>query len=155
MRNATNVGTRPAPARPQTRAEVRVIVLLLDLAVGLWMLSGPVRSACAQVPVTPAPAVPATPTPLPATATSVPVATPAPTAPPAATSTRPPAPVVTPAAPPPTPTRPAPTVPPTPAPSTAPRAGGFPLDLAFGLICGGAATLAAGLALLRRGRRHR
>jgi hypothetical protein len=153
MRNTGKTGTRPAPARPPTRAEVRAIALLLGLAVGLWTLSGPVRSACAQVPVTPAPAVPATPTPLPAT--PVPVATPAPTTPPAATSTRPPAPVATPVAPPPTPTRPAPTVGPTPAPSTAPRAGGFPLDLAFGLIGAGAATLAAGLALLRRGRRHR
>ena len=151
MRNVTTLGTRPA--RPPTRAEVLTIVLLLGLAVGLWTLSGPVRSASAQVPVTPAPAVPATPTPLPATA--VPVATPGPTTPPAATATRPPAPVVTPAAPPPTATRPPAIVGPTPGPATAPRAGGIPLELAFGLLGGGVATLAAGLALLGRGRRHR
>ena len=151
MRNVTTLGTRPA--RPPTRAEVLTIVLLLGLAVGLWTLSGPVRSASAQVPVTPAPAIPATPTPLPAAATPVPVATAAPTTPPAATSTRPPAPVVTPAAAPPTPTRPPATVAPTPAPATAPRAGGFPLDLALGLLGAGAASMAGGLILLRRGRR--
>ena len=145
MRNVTTMGTRPAPARPPTRAEVLTIVLLLGLAVGLWTLSGPVRSASAQVPVTPAPAIPATPTPLPAAATPVPVATAAPT--------RPPAPVVTPAAAPPTPTRPPATVAPTPAPATAPRAGGFPLDLALGLLGAGAASMAGGLILLRRGRR--
>ena len=153
MRNTCKTGMRPSPPRRPTRTEVRAIALLLGLTVGLWTPSGPVRSAGAQVPVTPAPAVPATPTPLPATA--VPVATPAPTTPPAPIATRPPAPVVTPAAPPPTATRPAPVAQPTPAPTTAPRAGGIPLDLAFGLLGAGAATLAAGLALLRRGRRHR
>ena len=42
---------------------------------------------------------------------------------------------------------------PTPIPAAAPRAGGIPPDLALGLLGGGAAALAGGLALLRRGRR--
>lgn len=158
MRNTGTMGSRPT--QPPRRAKMQVVALWLALTAGLWALSGPAGSANAQVPVTPAPAVPATPTPPPATppplpATSVPVAPPAPATPPAVTLTQPPAPVATTAASPPTATRPASAVPPTPAPTTAPRAGGVPLELAYGLIGGGTATLAAGLAMLRRGPRRR
>jgi hypothetical protein len=98
------------------------------------------RPVGAQVPVTPAPVVPATPT-------TVLTATPAPTETPAAKPEVPrtPAPTATPAAPPP--------AVPTPTPAAAPRTGGIPPDLALGLLGGGAAALAGGLALLRRGRR--
>ena len=37
--------------------------------------------------------------------------------------------------------------------SSAPRAGGFPLELAFPLLAGGGAAMGAGAYLLRRGRR--
>jgi hypothetical protein len=52
----------------------------------------------------------------------------------------------------PVPVRPAPTA----TPSTvrpAPRAGGFPMELAFPLLAGGAASLGGGLYLLKRGKR--
>ena len=51
---------------------------------------------------------------------------------------------------------PRPTALPTARPSTttpAPRAGGFPLELAFSLVGGGTAALGGGLYLLRRGKR--
>jgi hypothetical protein len=35
----------------------------------------------------------------------------------------------------------------------APRAGGFPMDLAWPMLAGGAATVGAGVVLLRRGRK--
>jgi hypothetical protein len=40
----------------------------------------------------------------------------------------------------------------TPATTTAPRAGGFPMELAMPLLAGGAAALGGGAYLLRRGK---
>ena len=110
----------------QATCPVLAVVLL---AVGLLVvvLLGSGDSVAAQVPVTPMPGVLVTPT-----------ASPAPT--PAAKPAAPPTPTVRPPTP-------------TPPPATTPRAGGVPPELAFGLLGGGAAALAGGLALLRRGRR--
>ena len=80
----------------------------------------------AQAAPASAPVAQAAPTPTPAfRPPSGPAPTPAPTARPAATATT----------------------------STAPRAGGFPLELAFPMLAGGAAAVGAGVSLVRRGKK--